>query len=239
MGTNQEKYIRIFATSFLIEDYRQSIEYRLVSIKYGYRLIQRIHNGAGICDYLTDWETLSHYSNLRDAITEIFNRLRTMEIDQGLYGELRGSSIPIDVYSKKINQWVDYANRLDFTFFSIHGNHFKYLPRPSAETKAFHLRVYESLKHHWQVPFVNDLWFEELVKKEISNHNEVFFAGKEVDDMTLPAFLKKYYRDYEDQIDRYLLHLGISDRNIKVTAYNRTAIQRNFEHHLIPETHNY
>lgn len=233
MRTDREEYIRIFATSFLLEDYRQSIEYRLHPIKYGYRLNHRIHSGAGICDYLTDWETISHFSNLREVILEIFDRLRTMEIDHGLYSDLRGSKMPIDIYSKKIDQWVDYATRLDFRFFSIHGNHFKYLPRPSAETKAFHLRVYESLKDEWQVPFVNDLWFEELAKREISSHNEIFFNGNDFEEMVLPAFLKKYYRDFEDQIDRYMLHLDGEARSIKVTSQNRKELQNHFEHHLL------
>jgi len=235
MRTDREEYIRIFATAFLIEDYRHAIEYRIHPIKYGYRLNQRIHSGHRMFEYLTDWETVSHYSNLYDAIYEIFDRLRLMELNNGLYKELHNTDLSGHIYTQKIEQWVDYATRLEFRFFSIHGNHFKYLPRPSPETKAYYLRVYESLKDQWCIPSATDLWFEELVKREISNCNEAHFSCNEFEEMPLPAFLKKYYRDFEDQIDRYLLHQKISDRATRVTSQNRKQLVNKFEHYLLPE----
>jgi hypothetical protein len=98
-----------------------------------------------------------------------------MEISNGLYKELIGTTLPNEVHSKKIDQWVDYATRLEMKCFSIHGNHFKYTPKTSPETKAFYLRVNESLKDNWQVPSVSELWFEELLKKEISLFYEKHF----------------------------------------------------------------
>lgn len=230
---NDNNYIRMFATSFLIEDHRQSIEYRLIPKKYCYELNQRVHSGVRICDYLTDWENISHYTNLHDAILEIFDRLRSMEIENGLYKELNGTNLPFEVYARKIDQWVNYATRLEVKFFSIHGNHSKYLPKPSPEMKAFYLQVYESLKENWQLPSVNDLWFEELIKKEISNHYETHFGDPKFEAIPLEDFLKKYYTDFEDQIDRYMLHLDFQERAIKVTPENRKRIQRDFEHHLL------
>lgn len=231
----EKDYIRIFANSFLLEDDRHSIEYRLIHTAFGYRLNQRIHSGHRMFEYLTDWETISHYSNLYDAIYEIFDRLRLMELNNGLYKELQNTDLPSHIYTRKIEQWVDYAARLEFRFFSIHGNHFKYLPRPSPENKAYYLRVYESLKDQWCIPSATDLWLEELIKKEISSHNEIHFKGKDFSELTLADFLKKYYQDFEDQIDRYLLHLNNVERNTKVNKENRMKIQSNFEHFLLPE----
>ena len=231
----RENYIRIFATSFLIEDYRHSIEYRLIPTNLGYRLNECVHSGNRMFEYLTEWKTTLHYSNLDDSIYEIFNRLRGMELNNGLYKELNGTTIPDHIYTKKIEPWVDYATRLECRCFSIHGNHFKYLPKPSAEMKAYNLRVYENLKDRWQIPSATDLWFEELVKKEISIHNEAQFANAEIEEMPLPTFLKKSYPDFEDQIDRYLLHQKIADRNANVTSQNRRQVIDKFEHYLLPE----
>lgn len=231
----EKDYIRIFANSFLLEDDRHSIEYRLIPTAFGYRLNQRIHSGHRMFEYLTDWETISHYSNLYDAIYEIFDRLRLMELNNGLYKELQNTDLPSHIYTRKIEQWVDYAARLEFRFFSIHGNHFKYLPRPSPENKAYYLSVYESLKDQWCIPSATDLWFEELIKKEISSHNEAKFASDELEEMPLPTFLKKYYPDFEDQIDRYLLHQKTADRTANVTSQNRKQVINKFEHYLIPE----
>jgi len=235
MNTEGQGYIRIFATSFLIEDERHSIEYRVIFNSYGCSLNQRIHGGTGFFDFLTEWIELSQFSNLHDAIIEIFDRLRSMEIQNGLYKELLETTMPIELYSEKADQWVYYITRLNYIFFSICGNNVKYLPRPSQKTKEFYLRIYEGLKSEWRTPDVSDLSFGELIKREISIFNQREFCLGNFGEGSHPEFLKKYYHDFEDQIDRYMLHFKPEERGTIITGQNVKDVQYKFEHFLLPE----
>lgn len=227
---DEARYIRIFALEFLIEDYRHAIEYRIVLGSRCYQIKQRVHSGYRMDEYLTDWETISINENFHDAFMEIFKLTREMEMKNGLYRDLENAQIPLEIYEPIVSQWVHQGTRLGTTFFSIHGNNAKY-PRPSKETKEFYLRVYRSLRHERVTMSITSLWLEELIKKEFLKVRKPLI----VNEQPLDCFLKERFKDFGDQVDRYLIDLESMNQNLVVTRNNEQEALTRFQEHLLPE----
>ncbi|HMV09325.1 MAG TPA: hypothetical protein PK325_19270 [Cyclobacteriaceae bacterium] len=234
MYQESRKQIRIAASEFLLADKDAYIEFCLNPGATGYTLTSQTHKDRRSENDTNDLQVIAVQVSLSDAFKRIFQQLRSLEIENGLYQVLHHKKLPLKFYAGIINQWVNRVNHADLTFFSIHGNYSKFGPKPSAATKAWHLKVYEQLKSNWQRPPANTLWIEELIKKEISEYNEAYFENGVSEELTIGDFLKKFYPDFEDQIDRYLLHLDvIKERNVVIKDNNRLGVQDRFEHHLL------
>lgn len=233
MYQESRKQIRVSASEFLLADKHAYIEFCLNPGETGYTLTSQTHTDWRSKDDVNDLRIIAVQMSLSDAFKRIFQQLRSSEIENGLYRVLQQKKLSLKFYAGIINQWVNRVNHTDLTFFSIHGNYSKFGPKPSPATKAWHLKVYEQLKSNWQRPPANTLWIEELIKKEISEFNEVYFENGVSEKLTIGDFLKKFFPDFEDQIDRYLLHLEVEERSVVVTDSNRLEVQDRFEYHLL------